>query len=98
MEAALLWAAIVGTALVLGIAVSFIRSRRFRLIALAVAFLFPPLFAFGLGLSDGCALKPSGEQCFGYGFGLVMAAGVLPVWIVLVIAGAWLKRRFQSHH
>jgi hypothetical protein len=96
METALAWTAVIGAAILLGFAVGFIRARWPRMIGLGIAFLFPPLLIVGYGLSNGCALRQGGEECFGYGFGLVIALGILPVWVILVIAGTWLTRRFQT--
>ena len=78
----------------LGFAIGFICSRSSRRIALGTAFLVPPLLVFAVGLSNGCAGEPSGEQCFGYGFGLAFAALVLPIWVILIFAGKWLKSRY----
>lgn len=93
---ALTWLAISGAAVALGFVSNFLRWRHFRLAALAAAFGLPVLFVLALGLADGCALKWSGDECFGFGFGLAIAISILPVWVFFVAVGAWLKRRVHS--
>ena len=96
MAAALIWAAIIGAAILVGFVVGFIRARWPRIIGRGIAFVLPPLSIVGYGVSNGCALRQSGEECFGYGFGLVMALAILPAWIFLVIAGTGLTQRFRK--
>lgn len=95
MNATSFWAVIIGTPVLLGFALGFIQAKWPRLIGLAVASALPPLLVFAYGLSIGCALRVGGEECFGYGFGLVLALSYLPIWIILVVAGLWLRRRFK---
>ena len=96
VDVVLFWVTFVGTALVLGFVLDFVRKRYFRMVGMGMAFVFPPLFILGIGLSKGCTL---GRACEGYeeGYelGLIFSLALVPVWIIFVIVGAWLKRRFK---
>ena len=96
MATGLAWTTIIGAAVLLGFVVGFIQARWLRAIGLGIAFLIPPLMIVAYGLSNGCALRHGGEECFGYGFGLLMALGLLPGWVILVIAGTWMTQRFRA--
>jgi hypothetical protein len=88
----LFWLAAVGGALLLGFGAGYVERRGPRYATLVLLSLAPVLAIFIHGLGNGCAPGAAGEDCLGYGFGIVLFLMAAPVFLVFLLAGMWTNR------
>jgi hypothetical protein len=93
------WSLFVTFSAAAGFFIAGVSPPRLRWLLYVLAALVPVAGMLLWGFLDGCFPdgKGKGEQCFGFGFGLVLMAGATPLWVLLMALGRAFRRYRLSH-